>query len=72
VLWVPDVVLVPDQDPDAAQLVAFVELHASCEAAPGCTDVGDAVSVTVGAAAVDTVTAAVREMEPPAPVQTRV
>ena len=34
VLWVPDVPFDPVQDPDAAQLVAFVVLHVSCEDAP--------------------------------------
>ena len=72
VLCVPDVPREPLHEPEAAQLVAFVVVHVSCEAAPDCTEVGDAVSVTVGAPAAETVTDALREMEPPAPVHARV
>jgi len=72
VLCVPDVPREPLHEPEAAQLVAFVELHVSCEAAPDFTEVGDAVNVTVGAPAADTVTVALRETEPPVPVHARV
>ncbi len=58
--------------PEAAQLVAFVVLHVNCDDAPDCTLVGDAVSVTVGAPAADTVTVAVRATEPPAPLHVSV
>ena len=46
----------PDHVPDAVQLVAFVELHVSVDAEPEATFVGDAVSVTVGAASCVTAT----------------
>jgi hypothetical protein len=65
VLCEPDVAFVPDQPPDAAQLVAFDELHVSVDADPDCTLVGDALIVTVGAA--ETATFAVCETEPPEP-----
>jgi hypothetical protein len=71
VLWVPDVPLAPDQAPDAAQLVAFVVLHVSCDEAPDCTLVGDALKLTVGAGVV-TATAAVCATDPPLLVQVRV
>ncbi len=72
VLCVPDVPREPLHEPEAAQLVAFVVLHVNCEAEPDCTLVGDAVSVTVGAPAADTVTVAVRETEPPVPLHASV
>jgi hypothetical protein len=68
---VPDVPFEPLQAPEAAQLVALVVLHVNCEADPDCTLVGDAVSVTVGAPAADTVTVALRETEPPEPLHAR-
>jgi hypothetical protein len=71
VLWVPDVPLAPLQAPDAAQLVASVVLHVRLDEVPDCTVTGDAVSVSVGDAAV-TVTAAVCEIDPPAPVHVSV
>jgi hypothetical protein len=49
VLCVPEVGWAPDHEPDAVQLVAFVELHVSVEAEPDATFVGDADSVSVGA-----------------------
>jgi len=66
VLCVPEVVRLPLHAPDAVQLVAFVELHVSIDAAPDATLVGDALIDTVGTGA--TVTDAVCEAEPPAPV----
>jgi len=71
VLWVPEVPLAPLQAPDAEQLVAFVVLHVRFDEAPDCTLAGDAVRVSVGGAAV-TVTAAVCETDPPAPVHVSV
>jgi len=71
VLCVPDVPLAPVHAPEAAQLVAFVVLQVSCDDAPDCTLVGDAVRLTVGAGAA-TATAAVRAIEPPLPVHVRV
>jgi hypothetical protein len=72
VLCVPDVPLLPDQPPDAVQLVAFVVLHVNCEGEPEATLVGAAVNVSVGAlaAAIDTATDFVTE--PPAPEQASV
>jgi hypothetical protein len=58
----------PLQPPEAVHDVALVELHASVEAPPLATDVGFAVSVTVGACI--TVTMAVAKLlVPSAPVQ---
>ena len=71
VLWVPEVPFAPLQAPDAEQLVAFVVLHVRFDEVPVCTLTGDAVSVSVGGAAV-TVTAVVRETDPPAPVHVSV
>lgn len=47
--------MVPDQPPDAAQLVALVDDHVSLEVAPDDTDVGEALSVSVGAVPTETV-----------------
>ena len=71
VLWVPEVPFAPLQAPDAEQLVAFVVPHVRFDEAPDCTLAGDAVSVSVGGAVV-TVTAAVCETDPPAPVHVSV
>jgi len=53
--WLPLVALAPLQASDAVQLVALVELHVSVEEPPPVTEVGLAVSVTVGAGATLTV-----------------
>jgi hypothetical protein len=65
VLCVPDVALAPDHEPDAAQLVAFVELHVSVDAEPDPRLVGDADNVTVGVAKTETDAFCVTD--PPAP-----
>jgi hypothetical protein len=65
VAWVPDTDLVPDQLPEAVQLVAFVDDHVSFDVVPDVTDVGDAANVTVGLMLMN----AVAEAVPPAPVQ---
>jgi hypothetical protein len=39
----------PDQSPDAVHAVAFADVHVSVVGDPSVTDVGDALSVTVGA-----------------------
>jgi hypothetical protein len=70
VLCEPDVDFVPDHAPDAVQLVALVELHVNVDAEPDATLVGEALSVTVGAAA--TVTVAVCDTVPPLPVHASV
>jgi hypothetical protein len=60
--------LVPLQPPEAVHEVAWVELHVSVEAEPLVTELGFAVSVTVGRA--PTVTVAVATLlVPPEPVQ---
>jgi hypothetical protein len=48
VVKLPDVAFVPDQLPDAVQLVACVVDHVSFVDAPFVTDVGDAANVSVG------------------------
>jgi hypothetical protein len=47
-LCVPLVGSTPLHAPEAAQEVAFVELHANIAALPLATDAGDAVKLTVG------------------------
>jgi hypothetical protein len=68
VLCVPLVGSVPLQLPEAAHEVALVEVHVSVEAPPLATDVGFAVSVTVGACVTVTVAEATLRL-PSAPVQ---
>jgi hypothetical protein len=67
VLWLPDVALLPDQPPDAVQLLALVVLHVSVDAEPAATLAGDADNVSVGAG--NTATATVCATVPPLPVQ---
>jgi hypothetical protein len=62
--------LLPDQLPDATQLVAFVAFHVNVEVPCGATVVGLAVKVSVGIDA--TVTIAVCAVEPPAPAHVNV
>jgi hypothetical protein len=63
---------VPDQPPEATQVVAFVELHVSMDDPPLAIAVGLAVKVTVGAGVLPaTVTATVVFAVPPAPGQLR-
>ena len=50
-LWLPEVALIPDQSPLAAQLVASVEDQVRVEGEPLLTFAGLALIVTVGAAA---------------------
>jgi hypothetical protein len=70
VACVPDVALLPDQLPDATQLVAFVAFHVNVEVPCGATVVGLAVKVSVGVGA--TVTIAVCAAEPPVPLHVNV
>jgi hypothetical protein len=65
--WLPLVAFVPDQPPDAAQLVAFALLQLSVEEPPTAMLVGLAPNVTVGGGT--TVTVALWLAVPPAPVQ---
>ncbi len=71
VLWLPEVPFAPNQAPDAVQLVTLVAVQDKLDAFPDCTLVGNAVSVNVGAVAF-TVTAAVCDADPPAPVHVSV
>ena len=69
-LWLPEVPLVPDQAPEAVQLVALVEDHVSVELDPLWIELGLAEIETVGAGvAAVTVTAAEALVLPPDPVQ---
>jgi hypothetical protein len=61
----PLVARLPDQAPDAVQVVAAVVLQVKTEAAPTATDVGDAVKVSVGVEA--GVGAGVDPLSPPPP-----
>ena len=74
--WLPGVALVPDQPPEAVQEVALVEDQVSVEAPPLVTEVGLAVSDTVGTGGggggAVTMTVADVPALPPAPVQVRV
>jgi hypothetical protein len=73
VLCDPDRLFVPLHAPDAVQLVAFVVLHASCDAAPDFTLVGDADNVTTGAVVpLLSVTATVFAILPPEPLHVSV
>lgn len=75
----PEVVTGPLHPPEAVHDVAFVELQVSVDTPPGATVAGDALTLTVGAAdggggggvLAATVTVAVRETLPPAPVHCR-
>ena len=63
---VPPVVLLPDQAPDARQLVALVLDHVRVDAPPLATLVGEALKVSVGGAMATT---AVCVTLPPGPLQ---
>ena len=71
VLALPLVALLPDQPPEAVQLVALVEDHVSVELLPVEMLVGLALSETVGTGA-DTDTVTDCAAEPPAPVHVNV
>jgi hypothetical protein len=69
----PLVALTPDHEPAALQAVAFVEDHVSVELPPEATELGLALILTVGAAAVVPVTVTVVDLlaDPLGPVQVR-
>jgi len=69
VLALPLVRLVPDQPPEALQLVAFVDVQLSVEAEPLFTVPGFAPMVTVGLAGEDTLTVTDLVALPPGPLQ---
>jgi hypothetical protein len=66
--WLPLVALVPDQAPEAVQLVAFVAAHVKVELPPLATVLGLAVTVMVGAGEVTEIVADCVAL-PPLPVQ---
>ncbi|HSC07769.1 MAG TPA: hypothetical protein VLD59_13160 [Steroidobacteraceae bacterium] len=70
IVWLPDVALVPVQPPDAVHDVVLVLDQVSVELPPDDTEVGFAVSVSVGAGGGPdcTVTVAERWIDPPAPL----
>lgn len=63
----PEVPLLPDQAPDAEQLLALEDDQLTVVEPPDCTEVGLALNVTVGAAA--TVTVRLLLLLPPGPEQ---
>jgi hypothetical protein len=70
--WLPEVALLPDHAPEAAQEVALVDDQVSVEDAPLAIDVGFAASDTVGSGGggmPDTVTVVDALALPPEPVQ---
>ena len=69
--WLPEVALLPDHAPEAVQEVALVDDQVSVEDAPLATEVGLAVSDTVGGGALATVTVVEALALPPEPVQLR-
>jgi hypothetical protein len=73
--WLPEVARAPDHAPEAEQVVAFIDDQVSVDAPPLATDVGFAVSNTVGTGGgggePDTVTIAEAVALPPEPVQVR-
>src|ERR1700733_10598049 len=70
--WVPLVLSLPVQPPEAVQAVAPVELQARVELPPEETELGEAEMDTVGVGGRVTVTEAEEAADPPAPVQVRV
>ena len=72
VVNVPAVVRAPDQPPDAVQVCAFVDNQVRFDVPPCATCAGFDEIVTVGTGEAPTATVAVREVEPPAPVQLKV
>jgi len=72
VLALPLVGLLPDQPPEALQLVAFVEDQLSVEAEPLLTVPGFALRVTMGLAGEETLTVTDLVALPPDPVQVSV
>ena len=69
VVCVPEIAFVPDQAPDAVQLVALVAAQVSFEVPPDVTNVGDTDNIRVGAVPFVTVTVLDAVCEPPDPEQ---
>jgi len=72
VLALPLIDLLPDQPPEAVQLVAFVEDQLSVADPPLLMLVGFALKLTVGLAGAETLTVTDRVAPPPAPLQVSV
>ncbi len=72
VLTLPVVGSLPDQPPEAVQLVAFVEDQARVDAEPLLTVPGVALRLTVGLTGADTLTVTDRAALPPGPLHVRV
>ena len=68
----PEVALLPDQDPEAVQLVALVVDQVSVLEPPAVTEVGLADIRTTGAGLELTVTVFDAELLPPSPLQVSV
>jgi hypothetical protein len=67
--WLPEVALLPLQEPDAVHEVAELDVQATVVDPPLLTDVGDAERVTVGAGVFEaTLTDAARLLVPPLPL----
>jgi hypothetical protein len=73
--WLPEIALLPDHAPEAAQEVTLVDDQVSVEDPPLATDVGFAASDTVGTGGgggmPDTMTVTEALALPPEPVQVR-
>ena len=69
--WEPEVAFTPDHPPDAVQEPASVDDHVSVDDPPAAMPAGDAESDTVGSTGVATLTSALADAIPPAPVQVR-
>jgi len=69
--WLPLMALLPDQPPEAVQLVTLVVAHDSVVALPSVTVLGEALKLSVGAG-VETVTVVEPVPVPPGPVQVSV
>ncbi len=72
VLQLPLIPLLPDQPPEAVQLVALVDDQLSVAAAPLLTVPGLALRLTVGLGGADTLTVTDLLALPPAPLQVSV
>jgi hypothetical protein len=72
VLALPLVGSLPDQPPEAAQLLALLDDQLSSADSPLLTVVGVALRLTVGLGGADTLTVTVRLALPPAPLQVSV
>jgi len=72
VLALPVIALLPDQPPEAVQLLAFVADQVSVDDPPLLMLVGFALKLTAGLAGAETVTVTDRAALPPGPLQVSV